>query len=161
MQGMVQVPFGRAMVSHFAPPMPPQAYKTYGMAMPLRTHWRRATCEEVGCEAYRNGWVSTFDVATELGQRQYAYCKEDRSRSFSVQRPMLTLVKFVYPPGSRCFRSDEHRLPLDRPARFYVAEGDFRGNPRGIPVRVHARADDWVEDFSLHQQRLADAIEKG
>jgi hypothetical protein len=141
------------------PAMPPAAYKTYGMSMPLKTHWRRATCEEFGCVAYQSGWVTTVDTSTELGRKQYAYCKADRERSFSVQRPEPMLFKFVYAPGNRCFL--EHQLPLGRPVRFYVAEGDWRGNPRRIPARVHQYAEDWVEDFSIHQGALKTAIEKG
>lgn len=140
---------------------PPEAYKTYGMSMPLKTHWRPATCEEAGCEAYQFGWVSTFDLSTDLGKRQFEFCKDDRSRSFSIQRPSLNLVKFVYAPGNRCFQSGDHRLPLARPARFYVAGGDFRGNPRGVPAQVHQRPEDWADDFASHQDRLATAIQKG
>lgn len=143
------------------PQMPPQAYKTYGMSMPLKTHWRAATCEEIDCDAYRCGWVSTFDLSTDLGQRQYAFCKADRSRAYSMQRPAENLVKFVYAPGNRCFQAGDHRVPLERPVRLYVAEGDWRGNPRRIPVRVHQRAEDWTEDFAIHQDRLAAAVEKG
>lgn len=161
MAGMIQTPFGHTTVSRVEPLMAPEAYKTYGMSMPLRTHWRPATCEEVGCAAYRSGWVSTFDLSTELGQKQYAYCKDDRSRSFSMQQASMTLVKLVYKPGNKCFQASDHKLPLGRPGRFYVAEGDFRGNPRNIPVRVHRSADNWVEDFSEHQDKIATAIQKG
>lgn len=145
----------------FAPQMPPQAYKTYGMSMPLKTHWRAAYCEEVACAGYTQGWVTTVDLSTELGKRQFAYCRADRSRSFSMQRPALNLVKFVYAPGNRCFKADTHRLPLERPALFYVAGGDYRGNPRGIPTQVHQRPQDWAEDFATHQDRLAAALQKG
>ncbi len=158
---MLEMPFGHTVVRRIAPNMGPEAYKTYGMSMPLSSHWRAATCEEVSCDAWIHGWVSTFDLSTDLGQRQFEFCKNDRERGFSMQRPGLSLVKFVYPPGNRCFRSSEHRLPLDRPARLYVAEGDFRGNPRRIPARVHTRAEHWVEDFSEHQDRLATAIQRG
>lgn len=143
------------------PKMGPQAYKTYGMTMPLKTHWRPASCDEVGCEAYRNGWVSTFDLGTELGRKQYAFCQADRERSYSMQRTGLNLVKLLYKPGTPCFNRSTHRVPMERPARLYVADGDWRGNPRRTPVRVHSRAADWVEDFSIHQDRLATAVERG
>ena len=143
------------------PLMDADAYKTYGMSMPLTTHWRKATCEEIECEAQRNGWVSTFDLSTELGRKQFAYCQADKSRSYSMQRPSADLVKLVYKPGNECFRRSDHRLPLERPARFVVAGGDWRGNPRRTPARVHVRAEDWVEDFSEHQDALASAIERG
>lgn len=159
--GMVQVPFGHTMVNRIEPTLPAHTFKTYGMSMPLRTHWRPATCEEADCQAYRNGWASTFDTATDLGLRQYEYCKADRTRSFHMQRVELTLVKFVYKPGNRCFQSDTHRVPLGRPARFYVAGGDWRGNPRATPVQVHRGAADWVDDFANHQDKIATAIGRG
>lgn len=158
---MVSVPFGHARVNRLVPAMGAEAYKTYAMSMPLATHWRPATCDEIDCAAWTNGWVSTFDLGTDLGQQQYAYCKADGSRSFTEQRASLTLVKLVYAPGNRCFQAADHRAPLGRPPRFLVAEGDWRGNPRGIPARVHTRALDWVEDFSEHQDRLATAIQEG
>lgn len=161
MSGMIQVPFGNTSVWRPAPAMDPQYYKTYGMSRPLRTHWRPATCEEVSCEAYRCGWVTTVDLSTDLGRRQYHFITHDKSRRHSEQRVTATLVKLVFGPGNPCFRRGDHKLPLERPARFYVAEGDFRGNPRRIPVRVHHNGSDWAEDFGLHQDKLATAIGRG
>jgi hypothetical protein len=161
MAGMIQTPYGHTTVSRIEPLMPPEAYKTYGIARPVRTHWRPATCEEAGCAAFSNGWVSTFDLATELGRKQYDYCSHDKTRSFTEQRDGTTLVRLTYGPGNKCFQHGDHKVPLERPARFYVAEGDFRGNPRGIPVRVHRRAEDWCEDFAEHQDAINTAIERG
>lgn len=159
--GMVQVPYGDRLVSRIEPAMAPQAYKTYGMSMPLKTHTRPATCAEAECEHYTHGWASTFDVSTDLGQRQFAFCRTDRTRSYQLQRPGPDLVRLIYAPGNTCFRRDEHRVALDRPARFYVAGGDWRGNPMATPVRVHASAANWCEDFATHQDRIATAIERG
>lgn len=158
---MVSVPFYRSFVQRIVPKMPAQAYKTYGWSQPARTHFRPATCDEVDCDAYRNGWVTTVDLSTDLGQRQYEYITHDRTRGCSMQRVSMTLVKFVFRPGNRCFRSGDHKLPVGRPATLYVAEGDWRGNPRGIPVRVHRTPENWVEDFALHQDRLATVIQRG
>jgi hypothetical protein len=159
MGGMVQVPFGRTQVSRILPAMPVQDYKTYGMSMPIKTHWRPATCEEVDCQAYRSGWVTTVDLSTDLGKKQYELITHDRERRYSMQRVSVTLVKFTYGPGFPCFARSEHRVPLERPARFIVAHGDWRGYLER--PRVHQRAEDWVEDFSTHQDRLATAIQKG
>lgn len=158
MAGMIQTPFGHTTVQRIEPLMPASAYKTYGMSMPLRTHWRAATCEEVGCQAFSSGWVSTFDLGTELGAKQYAYCRQDKTRSFSAQRAGTTLIKLVYGPGNRCFQAGDHRLPLERPGRFYVADGDFRAK---TVARVHASAENWVEDFSEHQDRINTEIQRG
>jgi hypothetical protein len=159
--GMIEVPFGQTVVRRIEPLGPPQAYKTYGMSFPRKTHWRPATCEEALCLAFLNGWKSTFDLSTDLGQKQYKYCKDDRERSFQVERGPGTLVSFTYGPGNRCFRSGEHVVPLERLPVLYVAEGDWRGNPRGTPRRIHTRPMDWVEDMAENQDRLSTALERG
>jgi hypothetical protein len=158
---MIQVPYGHGRISRMAPAMPPASYKTYAWSAPLRTHFRKGTCEEAGCEAYLYGWVSTFDLSTELGLKQYEFCKADKERGFSIQRTSLTIVKFVYKPGNRCFRSEEHRVPVGKPPRFLVVGGDWRGNPRGTPTQVHRSAEDWIDDFANHQDNLKTAIERG
>jgi hypothetical protein len=157
--GTIQVPFGHAMVTRIAPKAGPDKYKTYGMSMPLKTHWRAATCEEVDCEAWRNGWVTTVDLSTDLGKKQYDLITHDRERRYTMQRVSLTLVKFVYGPGFPCFARSQHRTPLPRPARYIVAHGDWRGYLER--PRVHQRAEDWVEDFALHHDQIRTAIERG
>lgn len=150
-----------AVLFRLEPLMPPQAYKTYSMRMPVTSHWRPATCDEAGCEHYRSGWVTTVDVSTELGRAQYAYLMADRTRRPGVQKVSEHLFKFVYGPGFRCFRSGDHRVQVGRDALFVVTGGDWRGNPMNVPARVHRRAEDWVDDFATHQDRLATAIQKG
>ena len=157
---MISVPFGDTTVQRIAPLHPVSAYRTYGLSMPLKTHWRRATCAEVSCLQYLNGWVSTFDLSTDLGAKQYHFCsREDRDRSFTEERTALNLVRLSYPAGTPCFRRGQHQVPLERPARLIVAHGDWRGF-LGAP-RVHARAQDWVEDFSLHADKINTAIGRG
>lgn len=159
---MIQVPFGNAMVSRVEPLMPSSAYKTYGMSMPIKTHWVPATCEQVDCQAYLKGWVSTFDLSTDLGKRQYHYCSyDDKTRKYTEERIGDSLVQLTYAPGNTCFASGDHKLPLGRPAIFTVKDGDWRGNPRRTDIRVHVSAEDWVEDFATHQDRLAAEIQKG
>ena len=159
MPGLIQVPFGQAMVSRVTPIGSPRDYRTYGMAMPLSSHFRPATCEEADCQAYINGWASTFDLATDLGQKQYEYCRHDKERSFAVERLGLTLVRFTYGPGNRCFRSGDHKVPVGRPGIFTVRAGDWRAYTG--PARRHTRADDWVDDMAGHLDQLEQARERG
>lgn len=140
------------------PLMPVQAYKTYGMSMPLRTHWRPASCEEADCEAYRNGWQTIVPAASDHAElirsadfrRRYRYTEQPGEGPLAV---------FTFPPGQQCFKSSEHRVPVGRPAIWTVRGGDWRGAT--TEPRVHKRAEDWVEDFAGHQDRLATAIERG
>jgi hypothetical protein len=141
------------------PAMAPSAYKTYGLRQPSATHFRAATCEEAECLNFLNGWETAVDEATELGQRQAHYIRHDRTRrALEAHRGPLTV--FTFEPGQRCFGADQHRVLVGREPLFFVREGDFRGNPSG-QVRKHARAQDWVDDFATHQDRLNAEIEKG
>ena len=150
---------GAVQLNRIPPRAGPGAYKTYGWSAPLATHWRVASCVVVDCEPYRNGWTSTADVGTELGQQQAHYMRHDRSRSCREEQISDRLVAFVYPPGNRCFLQGEHRAPVGRPALFSVADGDWRGNPTGNR-RVHSTAEAWVEDFTEHQDRLVQARQR-
>lgn len=136
------------------PLMAPGAYKTYGMSMPLVTHWRQATCEEILCMHYLNGWKTILPADHE----QVALVRSLKGRYSFTEEADDGLLEFTFAPGQPCFKASTHKLPLERPARLYVADGDWR---RLGPARVHARAELWVEDFAEHQSTLAAAIERG
>lgn len=141
------------------PQGPVTAYKTYELRAPLASHWRPATCEEVDCDAYRNGWTTKLDVNTELGRQQAEYIRMHSGRAYADITPLNSpLIVLLFRPGQRCFR--QHQVPLEREPLYVVRGGDWRGNPTG-QVRRHANGDDWVEDFGEHQQRIADQIERG
>jgi len=158
---MVQVPFGDTMVSRLEPDMGPEGFKSYSMRRPRSTHWRRATCEEVDCRAYIEGFVTTVDIGTELGQRQFHFITHDKKRSYSMQRVGPTVVKFLFKPGTICMGYEDHKVPLDKLPFFLVHEGDWRGNPRGGSPFVHKRVIDWVDDFATHQMKLAETLRRG
>jgi hypothetical protein len=153
----------RQMIEIYRPPQQfgPEWFKTYSMRSPLSTHWRPADCAEYECDEFLYGQVLTVDMGTELGQRQAYYLRHDRTRRMHEQKVSDTLVKFVYGPGNECFNSGEHRVPIGRPPFLLVADGDWRGNPRGTPVRRHRQVEDWVEDFALHQIEVKQARERG
>jgi hypothetical protein len=130
--------------------------KTYEISAPIGSHTRRARCEEVQCEANLKGWISVFDISTELGARQAKYVRELSRRTFKL-REALPMIHLTFPPGQQCFAG--HRVPLDRPAFFIVRDGDNRGNPTRRTVSL--RPVDWVDDFATHQRRIADVHERG
>jgi hypothetical protein len=139
----------------------PEHFKTYSMEAPTSSHWRMATCEEIECREYLAGFVQPVDVSTELGQKQYHFLTHDNERTYSMQRVSMTEFRFVYPPGTPCFRRAMHKTRDGRPSNFLVHDGDWRGNPRGTSPRVHQRPIDWIEDFSLHQSSVAERIKRG
>ncbi|MEU2510569.1 hypothetical protein [Streptomyces syringium] len=132
----------------------PGAYQTYSIAQPRDT-LVRAACEQVGCAAWRHGWQSAVDEATELGAQQATYIRQRSGRTFREQRTGAGLTVFTFDSGQRCFA--EHRT---RPEIYAVRDGDWRGNPTGR-TRLHTKAADWVEDFGEHQLQLVDQQKKG
>lgn len=140
----------------------PEYFKTYTWTAPLSTHWRRGTCEEVDCADFRLGFVMTVDFSNELGRRQLYYLtKEDKDRHHILQRTGPYEVKLIYPPGNQCMKRASHRVPLEREPYYLVCGGDWRGNPRQVRTVKHVRAEDWIDDFGIHQDQIADQIQKG
>ncbi len=142
------------------PAGPPQAYRTFQIATPRVPEFERpATCEQVGCEAFLNGWVTRVPAASDL--EHTIRLERGRHPWVSEQRDEAS-VAFTYAPGTPCFRAGQHRITVqpEVPQLFVVRGGDWRGNPTG-ERRVHQRPEDWVEDFAEHTQQLADRIEKG
>ncbi|HZB28930.1 MAG TPA: hypothetical protein VE465_02070 [Streptosporangiaceae bacterium] len=128
-------------------------YKSYRILFGKDTLIKGA-CQMVGCEAYRLGWESHIDESTPLGRGQAAYIRQRSGRTFSERRTEAGVTVFRFDSGQRCF--GEHRTI---PNFFSVRAGDWRRN-LGL-IRAHQRPADWVEDFALHQQAIADRIQKG
>jgi hypothetical protein len=145
-------------LSRVEPALDADAMKTYGLVAPLATHWRPATCEEVDCPTMAAGWRTAVDEAEELGQRQAHYIRHQAGRRY-VEHREGALTVFIFEAGQPCFAA--HQAPLEREPIYLVRGGDWRGNPRGTPARVHTRPADWVDDFATHQQRLADRLQEG
>jgi hypothetical protein len=134
---------------------PAQAYKTYQVLVPPTTHTRPATCEEVDCDPYRKGWSTTLSLE---GQAGMIHTVRTSGRPFT-EATDGTSVTFVFEPGTKCFKSGQHRIQV-KPELYVVRGGDHRGNPTGHR-RQHTRPQDWVEDFATHQLTLADKLKEG
>jgi hypothetical protein len=121
-------------------------------------HYRPATCAEVECPQWKNGWITRVPVGSDLDR--FLAGKTHGRRFFA--RPGVDGGERTYsfPEGQECFRSSTHRVPIEREPFFVVRDGDWRGNPRGTAA-VNRRPDDWVDDFANHQQRIADARDQG
>jgi hypothetical protein len=140
--------------------MRPDEMKSYRIIAPYETHFRPATCEEVNCPRYFGLWKVVCDVGTIIGLARAKYLAYQAGRKFEIHREIgSNIVEFIFPPGQRCF--EQHRVRIDRPEHFVVADGDWRGNPRGTQPRIHTRAADWVDDFANHQDRLITLLQRG
>jgi hypothetical protein len=142
-------------LSRITPVGPVGAYKTYGLTMPRQTHTRAATCAEVECAAYGGGWA----VTVAAGSDDEALVRRAGRHFLPPESQPGGFLRFVFPAGQPCFRSDTHRVPLDRPALYVVRGGDWRGNT-GV-IRHHVSGADWVDDFREHQDKIITAIGQG
>ena len=130
--------------------MPEFNVAQYQISQPVQSHFRDATCQEVECGAFLQGWVTTVDVGTQLGADQANYIRMKSGRHFRVsQLADSSLVSFTFPPGQRCFR--QHKVSLGRPAIY-----SERDNRR---VLKHT-ADTWVDSFANNQIKLAELHER-
>lgn len=109
---------------------------------------RLATCAEVECWPFVNGFELPIDEATPLGQQQAHYLRTDRSRPKPVEQRAAGVTTFRYPPGTKCFASEspEHWVEVDQ---FFIARGQ------------HVRPAEWVGRFEENQGAIAERIARG
>jgi hypothetical protein len=149
-------------INRITPAVPASAYQTYKIWRPEHgTFWRPATCAQVDCAPHLHGWTTTVDERTELGQRQAWYIRSASARRFSEHRDDTGLTVFTFEAGQSCFQADQHQVATEREPLYLVKPGDWRGGAQGRSSRVHTRAEDWVEDFSEHQDKIQTVRERG
>lgn len=143
------------------PLMSPESYKTFQFKKGIATKTRKATCEEVECQHYINGWATIIDESSEQGQMDGYIVRQKAGRVFEEERTPEGLTKFIFRAGQPCFAASAHVVPLETKELYVVKEGDWRGNPRRVAPRSHVRPEHWVEEFSEHQDKLKRQIERG
>lgn len=122
-------------------------YRTYRIVAPKSTHFRPATCEEIECDAWRNGWKTL--VPSNSDQALYIRSGASGRRFTEVNDSYdqtIGMTEFIFEAGQRCFRASEHVVPLERDPLFSVRENGL--------TRHHTRADLWTEDFSEHLDKV-------
>jgi len=140
-----------------APKLNPGAYRSFEVHQPLKTHYRDATCKEVDCQHYLEGWVSRLDSATSEGRRWIAAVRSS-GRRFTVTAEG-TVQTFRFAPGQRCFQAP-HKVPVGRPEIYVVRDGDWRGNPTGRTDK-NVRPDEFVERMAENLDALKRAAQQG
>lgn len=141
------------------PKMPTQFYKTYAVRSPLATHHRRATCAEVNCADYINGWYLALDglpqdllyIATHSGRK---YVQGE------VLLPTGPAKALIFEAGQECFRSSTHTVSLQRPEFFFAGRGDHRSFSH-LKAQQFDKPEHFVEDFATHLDRIKREIERG
>ncbi len=136
--------------------IPRSAYKTYAIRASRKTHHRRATCEEVQCPAFLNGWNFTKEDLSP-DELYLAMNSGRRYKEVSVEAGKTLLV---YESGQRCFGYSKHTVPLDKPAWFYGGMG--RGNTFLInEAKKYDRPDQWMDDLHTDTDKAVTAKERG
>lgn len=138
------------------PKMPTHLYKSYVVKSPISTHFRLATCEEVECNAYTNGWTyrkadldeSLLHIVTHAG-------KSFREATLNATGDVF----LVFEPGQECFQASTHRMTLDRPEFYFAGRGDWRSFSHRKAQQFNV--DDWVDSFANHLDKINREIEKG
>lgn len=138
------------------PAGPVGAYQTFQISAPVETHWRPATCAEVNCPQYLNGWRVRLDGLPEADR----WAIHESGRKYERREIAAGETWLVFEAGQACFAASEHKLPLGKPELFVVRGGDWRGNPTGEAYR-HKRAEDWVDQFANNQDKIAEAVQRG
>lgn len=168
---MRREPTFRMAVKRPVPKGPTRLYTTYRAASPLATHFRKATCQEVKCKAYTEGWSyikadlekqNLLYAVTHAGKRYRemtvpVIIKNPDTEEYEIGPEMLCLV---FEPGQVCFQAPTHRVPLGRPEFFFAGRGDFRSF-RQQEARRFTRVDDWVDSFQNDQDKINTLIQKG
>lgn len=118
---------------------PPNAYETFRVAQPLSTHYRRATCAEIDCKAYREGWTFKLD---QIDAQMMHVIKQSGKRY--RRQELGNDVYLVFEPGQACFAARSHTIPLQRPPFFFRGKGDHRlFRVRKGETISFGHADDW------------------
>lgn len=135
--------------------LPPTAVRSFTIKAPVSTHFRPATCAEIECPAWAHGWVTYIDEGDGQGRQQAQYIRARSERAFTERREPDGRTAFVFKPGQRCFRSGDHRVPLEREPLFVARVGDWRGTI-GDPYQHKGRdpGGDWVNQYMEHIDRL-------
>jgi hypothetical protein len=131
-----------------APAGPPQAFETRG----IRPYWRKATCAEVDCDQWREGWTTVVDPNTALGRDQADYIRTQSGRRFTQSTTPHGWIAFEFEARQRCFGSDRHLVQADRPELFIARAGDWRAALS--QPRVYERSNQWVDDLHTRTDRL-------
>lgn len=158
-------------VNRIQPQMPTQNYTTFAIKSPISTHYRRATCAEVNCADYLNGWYLKIEgtpedllyLATHSGRRyttgEVVIEKEvEIDGAITVVPDMFKAL--IFEAGQGCFAEATHVKSLERQEFYFSGRGDYRS----FSIRkahLYDRPDQFVDDFDHHLTRIRRALEQG
>jgi len=107
-------------------------------------HFRVATCKEVQCPHYINGWITRVII----GSPQDQYIRKDKSRKSVGVQVSASEIEYYYEEGQKCFRP--HRVKVER-APFFTVNQPGKETPR--LVRANMDFDEWTDKFNESSYR--------
>lgn len=138
--------------------MPDRMYKTYQIAAPIDTHTRKATCEEIGCTAYRDGW--TYAKSGLIAEDLYELVTHAGKRYREVKLDDSAEIYLVFEPDQPCFQAASHRISLERPQFFFAGRGAGTAySPR--QATQFDNGEQWADSFAHHQDVINRVFEEG
>lgn len=153
--------FGAAFLPGYSSAMrtPVHQMRTFQLDQPLATHYRRATCDEVQCQAQAAGWRMAFDL-TDPDKREAArFIRDKAGRSYTYELfDEGRRIVFTFAAGQRCFA--QHRVPLERDPFMIVRSGDIRGSGDGWRMQ-HTSAESMLDHWSSDLDQLNTIRERG
>lgn len=148
-------------VTRIAPQGPTHAYQTYAIRTGLDTHYRKATCAEIDCPDYLNGWYLKIEgtpqellhIATHCGKRY-------RQGEVLIEGQTQAFKALIFEAGQPCFRESTHVKSLERPEFFYVGRGDYRSFTTR-KAKLFDRPDQFVDSMQTELDKIRTRIERG
>lgn len=136
----------------------PGAMQTYSLSRPRGSQfWRKATCEQIDCDAWRKGWITRLPYGSELVE--YILAGQSRRKFAEITAIGAAERSFLFEPGQACFQASEHRMPIEREP-LYVVRGGTVQVATGRP-RQFTRGVDWMDSMHEATDRVVQAKERG
>lgn len=133
------------------PQGPSQAYQTFQVASPIATHYRSATCEEVDCQHWINGWAINGNA---LQEKDWHAIKQSKRKYTMDSEGWL-----IFEAGQPCFKASTHRVAIGRPEIYRIGRGDWRSyNSRNAQ---QVSTEEWLDRFRTNQDKLTTQLERG
>lgn len=136
--------------------MPEHTKKMFGFSAPIRTHFSKATCEEVACDKFIRGWDTTLlEGDRGLGDKMAWVIRNGPEKfSFTEMRLEDGSTLFHFSAGQRCFQRALHRKRiLELNPHYYV---------RTLQDGVHKlNSGSWMGLMHDHQDKLLTAHQRG
>ena len=130
---------------------------------PRPGYWRSATCKDIKCAEYENGWVSTIPQAqvqmlTDIYEMRNKGIWEFTEERVAGLNEGEILIRFTFPPGLTCFRhlnGTGHQVPVERDPLFYHRPAGRPGQGREM------NQDEFITTFNESAYRASRSLERG